>query len=435
MEMRAQMSQQDLALIHVGMPASGHADRGGRSFAGSVWQVAPVIDPQSARAKCGSPFPMTRDPPGRLRRGQDRGRRDDRAAAAAERGAERRQGQLRLCHQRQERGRAARDQDRQRRRQGVTIAEGLSGQERSCCRPGRSSIRAEGRPKRKPRADANGKLKTMNFRNISSWCIRNPVPPIVLFVGLMLAGFIAFMRMEVNNNPDIDFPAAIVNIVPAGRGADRDGNPGHAAGRGGGPRRDRRRRDQQHGPRRQQQHLRQFVLGTPTDRAVNDVRDAIARSAATCPTASSSRRSRAVDIEATRSCSSRRDHRHDARAAELVRRQYVSQAAARRRGHRRGHARRRRRPHHPRHPRSGRAAGAGHHRRAGQPAASPDQPQRPGGRAEIAGSEQSVRVLGNARDAYELSQTQITCPAAAGCGWPTSARSRIPIPSSAPSPR
>ena len=33
-----------------------------------------------------------------------------------------------------------------------------------------------------------------------------------------------------------------------------------------------------------------------------------------------------------------------------------------------------------------------------------------GGRAEIAGSEQSVRVLGNARDAYELSQTQISLP-------------------------
>src|SRR6202008_4864748 len=30
-----------------------------------------------------------------------------------------------------------------------------------------------------------------------------------------------------------------------------------------------------------------------------------------------------------------------------------------------------------------------------------------GGRAEIAGSEQSVRILGNARDAYELGQTQI----------------------------
>ena len=30
-----------------------------------------------------------------------------------------------------------------------------------------------------------------------------------------------------------------------------------------------------------------------------------------------------------------------------------------------------------------------------------------GGRAEIAGSEQSVRVLGNAQNAYDLSQTQI----------------------------
>src|SRR4029078_31465 len=33
-----------------------------------------------------------------------------------------------------------------------------------------------------------------------------------------------------------------------------------------------------------------------------------------------------------------------------------------------------------------------------------------GGRAEIAGSEQSVRILGNATDAYELSQTQIAVP-------------------------
>src|SRR5205814_8358228 len=33
-----------------------------------------------------------------------------------------------------------------------------------------------------------------------------------------------------------------------------------------------------------------------------------------------------------------------------------------------------------------------------------------GGRAEIAGSEQSVRVLGNAQNAYDLSQTQIALP-------------------------
>src|SRR6185437_13537982 len=56
----------------------------------------------------------------------------------------------------------------------------------------------------------------MNFRNISSWCIRNPVFPIVLFAGLMLAGLIAFSGMQVNNAPDIDFPAAIVSVSQPG---------------------------------------------------------------------------------------------------------------------------------------------------------------------------------------------------------------------------
>ena len=58
-----------------------------------------------------------------------------------------------------------------------------------------------------------------------------------------------------------------------------------------------------------------------------------------------------------------------------------------------------------------------------------------GGRAEIAGSEQSVRVLGNAPDAYELSQTQISLPGGRLVGWPTSAKSRTVTPSSARSPR
>jgi len=117
----------------------------------------------------------------------------------------------------------------------------------------------------------------MNFRNISAWCIRNPVPPIVFFVGLMLAGIVSFMGMQVNNNPDIDFPAAEVNISQPGaapsemetqitqriesairgvNGVDeinssvREGNSNTFV---------------------------QFEIGTPTDRAVNDIRDAIAQ--------------------------------------------------------------------------------------------------------------------------------------------------------------
>jgi RND family efflux transporter MFP subunit len=47
MEMRAQLSQQDLASVHVGMPAQVTPVGSDRSFAGSVWQVAPMIDPVS----------------------------------------------------------------------------------------------------------------------------------------------------------------------------------------------------------------------------------------------------------------------------------------------------------------------------------------------------------------------------------------------------
>ena len=56
----------------------------------------------------------------------------------------------------------------------------------------------------------------MNFRNISAWCIRNPVVPLVLFIGLMLAGMVAFSNMKVQNDPDIEFPGVVVVISQPG---------------------------------------------------------------------------------------------------------------------------------------------------------------------------------------------------------------------------
>ncbi|MDY7522606.1 efflux RND transporter permease subunit [Sphingomonas sp. 10B4] len=56
----------------------------------------------------------------------------------------------------------------------------------------------------------------MNFRNISAWSIRNPVPSIVLFFMLTIAGIVSFMRLDVNNQPDIDFPVVIVEISQPG---------------------------------------------------------------------------------------------------------------------------------------------------------------------------------------------------------------------------
>jgi multidrug efflux pump subunit AcrB len=56
----------------------------------------------------------------------------------------------------------------------------------------------------------------MDFRNISAWSIRNPVVPIVLFLGLLLAGVVSFSRMEVSDKPDIDFPGVRISIVQPG---------------------------------------------------------------------------------------------------------------------------------------------------------------------------------------------------------------------------
>jgi multidrug efflux pump subunit AcrB len=56
----------------------------------------------------------------------------------------------------------------------------------------------------------------MALRDISAWSIRNPVIPLVFFTGLLVAGIVSFMRMDVTNNPDVDFPAVIVNIAQPG---------------------------------------------------------------------------------------------------------------------------------------------------------------------------------------------------------------------------
>ncbi|MBA4307143.1 MAG: hypothetical protein C0429_10450 [Sphingopyxis sp.] len=56
----------------------------------------------------------------------------------------------------------------------------------------------------------------MNFSNISAWSIRNPVVPIVLFMALTLAGIMSFRNMDVQNDPDIEFPVVVVSISQPG---------------------------------------------------------------------------------------------------------------------------------------------------------------------------------------------------------------------------
>ena len=115
----------------------------------------------------------------------------------------------------------------------------------------------------------------MNFRNISSWAIRNPIPPIVLFIGLLLAGIVAFMQMDVNDSPDVEFPFVNVSISQPGAAPTeletQVTQKVEAAIRG------------VTGVEEINSSVRegnsntfvQFAIGTPVDRATNDVRDAV----------------------------------------------------------------------------------------------------------------------------------------------------------------
>src|SRR5947207_1007027 len=51
---------------------------------------------------------------------------------------------------------------------------------------------------------------------ISAWGIRNPIPVVVLFLGLMIAGLIAYPTLAVKNFPDVQFPAVSVTITQSG---------------------------------------------------------------------------------------------------------------------------------------------------------------------------------------------------------------------------
>ncbi len=251
----------------------------------------------------------------------------------------------------------------------------------------------------------------MNFRNISSWCIRNPVFPIVLFVGLLLGGLISFARMQVNNAPDIDFPAAIVSVSQPGaapnemetqvtqrvesavRGVTGVDEISSTVVEGNST------------------TFVQFELGTPTDRAVNDVRNAVSQIRSNLPEGILEPQITRVDAE------NEPISYVGAQTTDMTLEQlswYIDNTVAKRLLGLPGIAS------------VGRVGGVDRTIRVildpaalqaqGITAAQVNQQLRQsnmngaGGRAEIAGSEQSVRVLGNAQDAYQLSQTQISLP-------------------------
>ncbi|MFL6733737.1 MAG: efflux RND transporter permease subunit [Sphingomicrobium sp.] len=249
----------------------------------------------------------------------------------------------------------------------------------------------------------------MNFRNISSWCIRNPVPPIVLFIGLLLAGIVAFAGMQVNNNPDIDFPAAQVNINQPGAAPTEMEN--QITQKVEAAIRSVEGVDEINSSVREgnSNTFVQFQIGTNTDRAVNDLRDAITQIRSDLPEGILEPQIQRIDISGDPILFVAAETT-DMSLEQLS--WYIDNNVSRRLLGVGGIAA------------VTREGGVDRQIRVvldpaalqaqGITAAQVNQQLRQtnlnatGGRAEIAGSEQSVRVLGNAPDAYQLSQTQIT---------------------------
>src|SRR3546814_5767140 len=111
------------------------------------------------------------------------------------------------------------------------------------------------------------------MQNLSAWAIRNPIPPIVLFFMLTVLGIAGFMNMDINQTPDVSFPAAnVIFSQPGGVPTEMEtqitqrvesaiasiGNVKDITSTV---------------TEGSSSTMVQFQLGTPVDRAVNDVRD------------------------------------------------------------------------------------------------------------------------------------------------------------------
>jgi HAE1 family hydrophobic/amphiphilic exporter-1 len=51
---------------------------------------------------------------------------------------------------------------------------------------------------------------------ISSWAIRNPIPVIVLFIGLSIAGIASYLFLPIKQFPDVSFPVVQISVVQEG---------------------------------------------------------------------------------------------------------------------------------------------------------------------------------------------------------------------------
>ncbi len=121
------------------------------------------------------------------------------------------------------------------------------------------------------------------MKNISAWAIRHPIIPMVLFAVLFCVGCISFVFLPINLNPDISFPLVTVVVNQPGAAPSEMETQitqkieGQIASIGNIHTINSRVTEGS------SLTFVEFQIGTPVDRAVNDVRDAVAKVRAQLP--------------------------------------------------------------------------------------------------------------------------------------------------------
>src|SRR5215469_8498933 len=121
------------------------------------------------------------------------------------------------------------------------------------------------------------------MRNISAWAIRHPLPPVVLFVVLLCMGVVAFIRLPVTLDPDISFPGVIVTVAQPGAAPQELEVQVLTKVEGAVSSIGNISSITSWATEGQANVFIEFNIGTPVDRAVADVRDAMARVRAMLP--------------------------------------------------------------------------------------------------------------------------------------------------------
>jgi hydrophobe/amphiphile efflux-1 (HAE1) family protein len=249
------------------------------------------------------------------------------------------------------------------------------------------------------------------MKNISAWAIRHPVSPIVLFVVLLFMGIVAFIRLPVTLNPDISFPGVAVFVSQPGASPQEVETQimqkieGAVAGIGNID------NITSLAVEGQSRVFIEFAIGTPIDRAVADVRDAVAKVRVDLPQGIQEPVVQRLDAEGNQlafyavSSSALSDEELSWFVDNTISKRLLGLVGV---------------------AQVSRGGGVSREIRVeldparmqalGVTAAQVNQQLRmlnldsPGGRAQVGGGEQAIRVLGEARTAQALGSTQITLP-------------------------